>query len=449
MQKQTVFKDLSVVIDIADSKGNLTGFAPKAPNTLLELDIPESVVADLMLRRLYMDGKSDIDSLGRSLRLSFPVVHSVFQRLREQQVFEVMGMSGNNYSFCLTSVGRELAERRLKVSQYCGPAPVSLKSYTAAVSAQIPNVDLTHDLLRKALSDLVVTEELLDQMGPALISQSSLFLYGPTGNGKTSIAVRLQRIYGDLILIPYAVEFDGQIIVLYDPAVHCRIDDGNGITNGIANGNGNGDRRWVVCERPCIVVGGELDISMLELQLDANSGVYAAPVQMKANNGILVIDDFGRQIVSPRNLLNRWIVPLDRRVDYLTLNYGMKFQVPFALMVVFATNLDPHELADEAFLRRIRNKVYVEPCKPDVFDDIFDRLVFEKKLKSEPGSAEHLRTLCLQAGSGELRACYPLDILDIIASISAYEQRPVEITRADLERAASMYFTRKLGPLAN
>jgi hypothetical protein len=188
---------------------------------------------------------------------------------------------------------------------------------------------------------------------------------------------------------------------------------------------------------------------MLELQLDANSGVYAAPVQMKANNGILVIDDFGRQIVSPRNLLNRWIVPLDRRVDYLALSYGVKFQIPFALMVVFATNLDPRELADEAFMRRIRNKVYVEPCKPHVFDDIFRRLVAEKKLKREPGTAKHLRTLCLHAGSGELRACYPLDILDIIASISAYEQRPVEITRADLERAASIYFTKKFSSPAD
>jgi hypothetical protein len=430
-----------VFIDIAQSTGNVAGFTPKAPNTLQELDIPEAVAADLMLRRLYMEGKSDIDSLGRSLRLSFPVVHAIFQRLREQRIFEVTGMSGNNYSFSLTSAGRELAEMRLKVSQYCGPAPVSLQSYTAAVNAQIPKVVITRDLLKKALSDLLLTDEFVDQIGPALISQSSLFLYGPTGNGKTSIAVRLQKIYGDTILIPYAVEFDGQIIVLYDPAVHGRADNGNG--------NGNGDPRWVTCERPCIAVGGELDLSMLELQLDANSGVYAAPVQMKANNGILVIDDFGRQIVSPRNLLNRWIVPLDRRVDYLTLSYGMKFQVPFALMVVFATNLDPRELADEAFLRRIRNKVYVEPCAPHVFDDIFRRLVSEMKLKFVPGSAEHLRALCMQSGSGELRACYPLDILNIIVSISAYERRPVEFTRADLERAASMYFTRKVGPSVN
>jgi SpoVK/Ycf46/Vps4 family AAA+-type ATPase len=350
-------------------------------------------------------------------------------------------MTGNNYSFCLTSAGRELAERRLKVSQYCGPAPVSLQSYTAVVNAQIPKVIVTHDLLKKALSDLVVTDELLNQLGPSLISQSSLFLYGPTGNGKTSIAVRLQRAYEDSILIPYAVEVDGQIIVLYDPAVHRRIDN--------ENLNGSSDPRWVICERPCIVVGGELDMSMLEVQLDANSGVYSAPVQMKANNGILVIDDFGRQIISPRNLLNRWIVPLDRRVDYLALSYGVKFQVPFALVVVFATNLDPHQLADEAFLRRIRNKVYVEPCEPDAFDDIFRRLVSEKKLKREPGCAKHLRALCLDAANGGLRACYPLDILDIVISISAYEQRPVEVTKADLERAASMYFTRKLTSLAD
>jgi len=428
-------------MDRADSAENPAGFAHRAAITLQELDIPEAVVTELMVRRIYMDDKSDIESISRALRLSFPVVHSIFQRLREQQLIEVTGMSGNNYNFCLTSAGRELAERRLKVSQYCGPAPVSLQSYTAMVKAQIPKRALTREQLKTAMSDLVVTEEFLDQLGPALISQSSLFLYGPTGNGKTSVAVRLQRVYRDPILIPYAVEFDGKIIVLYDPAVHNKVDDGGE--------NGKEDLRWVLCERPCIVVGGELDISMLELQLDANSGVYAAPVQMKANNGILVIDDFGRQIVAPRNLLNRWIVPLDRRVDYLALSYGVKFQIPFATMVVFATNLAPQELADEAFLRRIRNHVYVEPCKPDLFDRIFDRLVAENKLSSEPGSAERLRALCLQASGGQLRACYPLDILNIIASISAYEQRPIHITKADLERAASIYFTKRLSRSAD
>ncbi len=191
---------------------------------------------------------------------------------------------------------------------------------------------------------------MLDALGPAIISQSSIFVYGPTGNGKTSLAERMLRVYRDAVLIPYAVEVDNQIISLYDPVVHQPLE----------HEDSDMDPRWIVCKRPCIVVGGELVPSMLELRLDESSGIYAAPLQMKATNGILIIDDFGRQLMSPRDLLNRWIVPLDRRVDYLTLRYGVKFQIPFETMVVFSTNLEPSDLADEAFLRRIHNKIYVE-----------------------------------------------------------------------------------------
>ena len=183
----------------------------------------------------------------------------------------------------------------------------------------------------------------MDQLGPALISQNSIFLYGPTGNGKTSIVKRLLRIFQDAVLIPYAVEFDGQIIVLYDPAVHERIE-----TNVTAI-----DPRWVICRRPCILAGGELEPKMLELQIEEGTKVYAAPLQMRANNGILIIDDFGRQILSPQYLLNRWIVPLDRRVDYLTLRYGVKFQIPFEMIVVFSTNLNPNNLASFKAFRQI------------------------------------------------------------------------------------------------
>ena len=174
---------------------------------------------------------------------------------------------------------------------------------------------------------------MLDQLGPAIISQNSIFVYGPTGNGKTSLAERMLRVYQDAVLIPYAVEVDSQIISLYDPVVHQPLE----------NDDEDADPRWILCKRPCIVVGGELIPSMLELRLDEASGIYAAPLQMKANNGILIIDDFGRQLMSPRDLLNRWIVPLDRRVDYLTLRYGVKFQIPFELMVVFSTNLEPSD----------------------------------------------------------------------------------------------------------
>ena len=186
-------------------------------------------------------------------------------------------------------------------------------------------------MLRDALSDLVLSDRMLDQLGPAIISQKSLFLYGPSGNGKTSLAERLLRMYRDTILIPHAVEVDGKIIVLYDPVVH----------QSVEREDAELDPRWVSCKRPFIMVGGELVASMLELHYDEAGGVFAAPMQMKANNGIFLIDDFGRQVLSPRELLNRWIVPLDRRVDYLTLSYGIKFQIPFEMMVVFSTNLNP------------------------------------------------------------------------------------------------------------
>jgi SpoVK/Ycf46/Vps4 family AAA+-type ATPase len=181
---------------------------------------------------------------------------------------------------------------------------------------------------------------------------------------------------------------------------------------------------------------------MLELRLDDSSGIYAAPLQMKANNGIFIIDDFGRQLMSPRDLLNRWIVPLDRRVDYLTLRYGVKFQIPFEMMVVFSTNLDPRELADEAFLRRIHNKIYVEPVDPATFDHIFQRVVAARNVPAESDSSEFLRKLCLKDGRTELRACYPLDICNILLAISNYERRPVRMTRQDLERAVELYFAK-------
>jgi len=232
--------------------------------------------------------------------------------------------------------------------------------------------------------------------------------------------------------MPYAVEYDGQIIVLYDPVLHEKIENEN---KGI-------DPRWLLCRRPCIIVGGELEPSMLELKLDPGSGVYAAPFQMRANNGMLIIDDFGRQILSPQYLLNRWIVPLDRRVDYLTLSYGIKFEIPFEATVIFSTNLDPSDLADDAFLRRIQNKLYVEAVGPEVFDKIFQRLVAERHIKTEPDSTEFLRKLCQKLSGGHLRACFPADILDILDSISIYEGMPIEVNKINLKRAASLYFTK-------
>jgi len=385
-----------------------------------------------MLRRMVIEGFSSMTGLSKSIRVSLPIVDLVFKHMRQQQLVEIKGMSGNDYQFVLSGAGKQLAGERFQVSQYAGACPVSLKEYHAATKAQSARITVDRRLLRQAFSDLVVSDRMLDQMGPAIISQTSIFVYGPTGNGKTSLAERMLRVYQDAVMIPYAVEVDNQIISVYDPVVHHPID----------HDDADVDPRWILCKRPCIVVGGELIPSMLELRLDESSGIYAAPLQMKANNGILLIDDFGRQLMSPRDLLNRWIVPLDRRVDYLTLRYGIKFQIPFELMVVFSTNLEPSDLADEAFLRRIHNKIYVEAVDASAFDQIFSRVVQSRNIQSEPDSAEQLRKLCLREGRTELRACYPADICNILLAIGRYEGRPPQMTKPELERATALYFAR-------
>jgi len=407
-------------------------FLPPVPQTFADLGIPESLVLDLMLRRMVIEGFSSMTGLSRSIRVSLPIVDLVFKHMRQQQLVEIKGMSGNDYQFVLSAAGKQLAGERFQVSQYAGACPVSLNEYHAATKAQSARISVDRRLLRQAFSDLVVSDKMLDQMGPAIISQTSIFVYGPTGNGKTSLAERMLRVYQDAVMIPYAVEVDNQIISVYDPVVHHPID----------HDDVDVDPRWILCKRPCIVVGGELIPSMLELRLDESSGIYAAPLQMKANNGILLIDDFGRQLMSPRDLLNRWIVPLDRRVDYLTLRYGIKFQIPFELMVVFSTNLEPSDLADEAFLRRIHNKIYVEAVDAPAFDQIFSRVVASRNIQAETDSAEYLRKLCLRDGRAELRACYPADICNILLAIGRYEGRPPQMTKPELERAAALYFAR-------
>jgi predicted ATPase with chaperone activity len=405
---------------------------PPIPDRLDDLGLPRAMVGDLILRYLWLHGTATLEDLHDSLKLSFPVLETIFHQFRQQQLLDVKGMVGNDYSFSLATSGRALATARNEVCQYVGPAPVSIQQYHEVVIAQAAHIKLTRESLRRAFSDLVLPENLLDSLGPSLIGHQSLFLYGGTGNGKTSIAERILRIYTDTVLVPYAVEVDGHIITVFDPVVHRPTHNLNELL----------DPRWVECERPCITVGGELSAAMLELRLDQATHVFISPCQMKANNGILIIDDFGRQMLSPRDLLNRWIVPLDRRKDYLTLASGMKFQVPFELMVVFSTNLNPHDLADEAFLRRIQTKVLVDNVSDEVFDEIFRRIAAAHNVPCEPGAAEYLRERCRAAGSKFLRACYPQDIYKLVKAISEYEARPIRLTKTNIDRAVGLYFAK-------
>ncbi|HYW47559.1 MAG TPA: AAA family ATPase [Bryobacteraceae bacterium] len=405
---------------------------PVIPDKIEDLGIPRAVVADLVLRYLWLHGSATLEALHKSLKLSFQVLEVQFHQFRMQHQIEVKGMVGSDYNFSLTSAGRTLAGARSAMCQYVGPAPVTLSQYRDVVKSQTAHVKLGRERLRQTFHDLVIPDGLLDQLGPSLIGHQSLFLYGGTGNGKTSIAERILRVYHDTILVPYAVEVDGHIIMVFDPAVHKVAPCDDELL----------DPRWVLCERPFIAVGGELCAEMLELRLDHSTHVFIAPCQMKANNGLLIIDDFGRQVLSPRDLLNRWIVPLDRRVDYLTLASGMKFQVPFETMVVFSTNLNPNDLADEAFLRRIQTKVLVEGVTTEIFDQIFAKVMLDNHVPFETGSAEYLRERCAASGAKYLRACYPMDMYRLVKAISEYEGRPVRMTRANIDRAVDLYFAR-------
>ena len=405
---------------------------PRIPDTLEHLHIPRALVNDLILRHLWLHGSATLRALHDTLKLSYPILETLFHQFRQQHLLEVKGMVGNDYAFTLTAAGRSQATARYEVCQYVGPAPVSIGEYERVVKSQAAHVHLSRESLRAAFHDLVLPDNLLDQLGPSLIGHQSLFLYGGTGNGKTSIVERILRVYKDTVLIPYSVEVDGHLITVFDPVVHRTVPCDDELL----------DPRWVLCERPCITVGGELSASMLELSLDESTRVFIAPSQMKANNGILLIDDFGRQMISPRELLNRWIVPLDRRVDYLTLSSGMKFQAPFELMVVFSTNLNPKDLADEAFLRRIQTKVHVDNVSAEVFDEIFQRLMDRQQAAAEPGCAEYLRERSLAAGAPCLHACFPADILRLVKAIAEYEGRPVRMTRPNIDRAVALYFAK-------
>ncbi len=407
---------------------------PVSPVVVDDVDVSEHLLVDIALRHVSLRGTCTINLLSNLMKLSLELTEGLFRKLIDQQLFEVRRMAGDDYVFALSPTGRRMTIERSANVRYAGPAPVSLAAYTASVRAQTSHLRVNRDILRRAFSDIVVSDVMLDAIGPALISQRSIFLYGPSGTGKTTIAERLTRVYDDGILVPYAVEVDGQIVTLADAAVHNQLP-----LNGMDDAGREIDLRWMYCRRPYLSVGGELVTSMLDLQRDDGTGTYMAPLQMKANNGILLIDDFGRQMMSPRDLLNRWIVPLDRRVDFLSLGSGRKFDIPFEVIVLFSTNLQPNELADEAFLRRIPNKILVRGVDADTFDAIFRLAGAAIGVVCEEGISAYCREVCLRHGN-DLRPCYPRDLFQAIRAIALYEDRRPVATRREIDRAAEGYF---------
>ena len=406
----------------------------RTPTSPEALGLSRSLAEDILLRRAVVDGRTPMTTLADKLHISINIVDTLLSGMRDRKLIEYDGMEGRAYLVNCTEAGQAFATQRSRESRYAGPLPVSLDLYTQVVRHQRPALELDHDRLSRSFSDLVISDGLFDQLGPAIHGDGAMFLYGPPGTGKSSVAERIVRAYEDVVLVPYCVEVDGQIVSVYDPTLHDAVDDQ---PVGM-------DRRWVACHRPAVVTGGELHAGMLDLQLDRDTGVYLAPLQMKANNGILVIDDFGRQAMTPDALLNRWIVPLDRSVDYLTVQ-GRKFEVPFELKVVLSTNLDPAKLGDEAFFRRIHNKIYIGACSDEQFDWILSRVARATGLDLDAPAAVRLRQAARSQGDGELRAYLPGVVCRLANAICRYENAARVLTPELVDRVLHLYFTEDMG----
>ena len=403
-----------------------------APQVIGDTGIGKTLLEELALKTLFLSGELSLVDLADKMCLSLAVVEEIFQFFRREQLCEVKGMVRGTHVIVASGMGKDRAVDLLQFSRYAGPAPVSLEDYSARVRAQSVQQTVVQPAdLKRAFDKLVLDQDLLDRLGTAVISGTSIFLYGPPGTGKTTLACNIPVIYDDFVLIPYAIEVDRQIIAVYDPGVHHRAD---------VPVPEDWDRRWVLCHRPRVVAGGELSAELLDLQFNVNSRFFTAPLQLKANNGVLVVDDFGRQRMSPEELLNRWMTPLDRRMDFLTLTGGKKFEVPFDVLVVFSTNLDPRTLADEAFLRRIPNKINVTYATPRQFVEIFGRECAARGLPCDAGLAEYVVELIANGMKQHLAHCHPRDLINQVCWSATYLGVEPRLTRANLEQACHNYF---------
>lgn len=429
---------------------------PPEPTSIAATGIGMGFINDLILKIIYFYGNITGQQLADVTKLPFlDVIDKALEFLKLEEYVDIIGSQGGfgerSFQYVIANKGRIKISEVLARSQYAGPAPVPLDEYVAMVERQsVGTMVVDGRVVRDAFGHLVVNQTMLDKIGPAANSARSLFLYGPPGNGKTTIAEGIANMMNGNILVPYAVEIDGQVIKIFDPLNHRQVEQPAAAKPEPVSPFGTQqrsaefqpDRRWVVCKRPQVVVGGELIMEQLELIFDPISKVYEAPYQLKANGGLFLIDDFGRQKVRPQDLLNRWIVPLEKKFDYLALQTGKKLQVPFDVLIVFSTNLSPKDLVDDAFLRRIRHKIEVPNPSPDEYREIFKRVA---KAKGVPYSDDGLRYLVQEyylKVQRDLRACHPRDLCEQLLDESRYRGVPPSMTRELLDRACEAYFVK-------
>jgi len=425
--------------------------APSSPENLREAGLSMGMLTDLILRTLYQRGQMLGLDLAKFLCLPFKIVEEGIRFLKDEKCIEVAGgeiIGRVSYRFNLTDLGRQRAYDAAQQCAYVGPAPVPLEDYVEQTYRQtVTGIQCTPDILRGSFTHLVLPDAMFSALGPAVVSGKSVFIYGPPGNGKTAMARAIgdfMNKQGGSIYLPYAFLAEGSIVTVYDPSVHV-IDDGERERDDASDARVREllvthtvDARWVKIRRPVIVTGGELNLEMLDLKYNSAANFYQAPLHVKANGGVFLIDDFGRQLVSPKELLNRWILPLEDRHDFLTVASGKKFQVPFEQLIIFSTNLDPKDLVDDAFLRRIRHKVQVLAPTRDVYERIFGAMVKRLGMTPCPEAIDYLYERYYEQGRTP-RASDCRDLLEIVQSICRYKREPVHLSRELIAEAATTF----------
>ena len=414
-------------------------FYPLNPRSLDDLGLSAAQLEAAVLKALFFANEIRGIDLARHLCLPLQLIEPVIDALRRQKLVDIRGGTGQGFGlstmiYALTSMAQDPVRRVLDHDRYDGPAPVPYKQWVAAVKAQsIRGVRVTRQMLTQKLDGLLVQDSIFDGLGPAMNSGRAIFFHGPAGNGKTAICQRMVGCYSWDVFIPYAVEVEGFIVKVFDDIVHRPAP--------AREGDPPTDERWVRCKRPLVTVGGELTLEMLDMSYSQEARFYEAPLQMKASNGVLLIDDFGRQRVTPRELLNRWIFPLENDVDYLRLISGKTFSIPFDAFLVFSTNLDPASLVDDAFLRRVRYKLKIEAPDEDTYKQIFRAECARRDLAWDEISVEEFM-LSMKVAGRKLAACQPRDLIAQIFDHAIYRAEKPSLTAEALERAAGTYFGR-------